>query len=143
MATIQSFEEIESWKKAREICRILGKYVDEGRFKNSYRLIHQIEDSSGSIMDNIAEGFERSGNREFLQFLYISKGSCGEFRSQLYRALDRNYINQSEFNELYSLAKDIISMLQKLTNYLEQSEIKGLKYKSRQISDQKTVNGKQ
>jgi four helix bundle protein len=143
MSTIKSFEDILAWQKARELSRIIGSYIDEGRFKKNFSLLDQIERSSGSIMDNIAEGFERSGNREFLQFLYISKGSCGEFRSQLYRALDRNYINQSEFNELYSLAKDIISMLQKLTNYLEQSEIKGLKYKSRQISDQKTVNGKQ
>src|SRR4029078_1952812 len=143
MATIKRFEDIISWQKARELNKLIGDITDLGKFKRSYKLIDQIESSSGSIMDNIAEGFERSGNREFLQFLYISKGSCGEFRSQLYRALDRNYINQSEFNELYSLAKDIISMLQKLTNYLEQSEIKGLKYKSRQISDQKTVNGKQ
>ena len=143
MSTINSFEDILAWQKAWELSTIIGSYIDEGRFKKNFSLLDQIERSSGSIMDNIAEGFERSGNREFLQFLYISKGSCGEFRSQLYRALDRNYINQSEFNELYSLAKDIISMLQKLTNYLEQSEIKGLKYKSRQISDQKTVNGKQ
>jgi len=143
MSTINSFEDILAWQKAWELSRIIGSYIDEGRFKKNFSLLDQIERSSGSIMDNIAEGFERSGNREFLQFLYISKGSCGEFRSQLYRALDRNYINQSEFNELYSLAKDIISMLQKLTSYLEQSEIKGLKYKSRQTSDQKTVNGKQ
>jgi four helix bundle protein len=143
MSTIKSFEDILAWQKARDLCRIIGNYIDEGRFKKNFSLLDQIERSSGSIMDNIAEGFERSGNREFLQFLYISKGSCGEFRSQLYRTLDRNYINESEFNELYILAKDVISMLQKLINYLEQSEIKGLKYKSRQSSDNKTVNGKQ
>jgi len=143
MSTIKSFEDILAWQKARDLCRIIGNYIDEGRFKKNFSLLDQIERSSGSIMDNIAEGFERSGNREFLQFLYISKGSCGEFRSQLYRALDRNYINESEFNELYILAKDVISMLQKLINYLEQSEIKGLKYKSRQTSENRTVNGKQ
>ena len=142
MATIKTFEDILAWQKARTLYKIIGVYIDNERFKKNFSLIDQIERSSGSIMDNIAEGFERSGNREFLQFLYISKGSCGELRSQLYRALDRKYINQIEFNELYQLAKDIISMLQKLINYLEQSGIKGLKYKTRQNMEA-TVNSKQ
>jgi four helix bundle protein len=141
MATIKSFEDILAWQRARELNKVIGSYIDEGRFKKNFGLIDQIERSAGSIMDNIAEGFERSGNREFLQFLYISKGSCGEFRSQLYRALDRYYISLIEFDELYLLAKNIISMLQKLINYLEQSEIKGLKYKTRQNS-KTTVKGK-
>ena len=131
MATIKRFEDIESWKLSRELSFRVGKHIDEGKFKRSYRLIHQIEGSSGSIMDNIAEGFERSGNREFVQFLYIAKGSCGEFRSQLYRALDRKYINQQEFEELYTIAVEIIVMIQKLIDYLEQSELKGTKYKNR------------
>src|SRR5258705_13604560 len=100
MATIKSFEDIESWKKAREVCNILGKTIEEGKFRRSYRLIHQIEGSSGSVMDNIAEGFERGTRAEFIQFLGYAKGSCGELRSQLYRALDRNFINETEFNEL-------------------------------------------
>lgn len=141
MATIKSFEDILAWQKSRELCKIIGRYIDSGRFEKNFSLIDQIERSSGSIMDNIAEGFERSGNREFLQFLYVSKGSCGEFRSQIYRAYDRKYISEVEFNELHQLAKDIISMLQKLINYLEQSEIKGLKYKTRQ-QERSTVNSK-
>jgi four helix bundle protein len=75
MATIKTFEEIKSWQKAREICRLLGKMIDEGRFKNNYRLIGQIEGSSGSIMDNITEGFERGTKGEFIQFLGYAKGS--------------------------------------------------------------------
>ncbi|MDQ3683099.1 MAG: four helix bundle protein [Bacteroidota bacterium] len=134
MATIKKFEEIFAWQKARELNKLIGSYIDTGRFKNNFRLIGQIEGSAGSIMDNIAEGFERSGNREFLQFLYISKGSCGEFRSQLYRALDRNYISQEEFTTLYEQAKEIIIMLQKLIGYLETSDFKGTKYKSRETN---------
>ena len=75
MATIVRFEEILSWKEARELNKKIGKLIDDGRLKNSYKLISQIESSAGSIMDNIAEGFERDGNREFLQFLYIATGS--------------------------------------------------------------------
>ena len=103
MSTIRGFEEIISWQKARALNKILGKYIDDGRFMKSYTLRSQIEGSAGSITDNIAEGFERGGNKEFIQFLYISKGSCGEFRSQLYRAIDRKYLSQNEFDELYNI----------------------------------------
>jgi len=126
MATIERFEDIISWQKARELNKFIGDIIDKEKFKRSYKLIDQIESSSGSIMDNIAEGFERGGNREFIQFLYISKGSCSEFRSQLYRALDRNYLTQIEFDRLYNLAKEIIVLLQKLIDYLRKSEMKGL-----------------
>ncbi len=132
MSTFKTFEDIQAWQKARELSKSIGKIIDEGKFKRNFSLMDQVERSSGSIMDNIAEGFERGGNREFLQFLYISKGSCGEFRSQLYRAIDRDYITQEEFTCLYALAKDIISMIQKLINYLEETDMKGLKYKGRQ-----------
>jgi len=131
MATIKRFEEIKAWQKARVLNSRVGDIIDKGQFKRNFRLIDQIEGSAGSIMDNIAEGFERSGNKEFIQFLYVAKGSCGEFRSQLYRAIDRKYINQQEFEELYKLAVEIIVMIQKLIDYLEQSELKGTKYKNR------------
>lgn len=131
MATIKRFEDILSWQKARELNSMLGDLVDSGKFKRSYKLIDQIESSCGSIMDNIAEGFERSGNREFLQFLYISKGSCGEFRSQLYRAFDRNFLTQEEFDDLYARSMEIIVMLQGLIDYLENSDMKGTKFKNR------------
>ena len=131
MAVIKKFEDITSWQKARELNNILGNYIQQGKFKNNHSLINQIERSAGSIMDNIAEGFERSGNREFLQFLYIAKGSCGEFRSQLYRALDKTYISNDEFNDLYKRAIEIATYIQKLINYLQATNLKGSKYKER------------
>lgn len=129
MAKIERFEEIASWKEARKLNRVVGELINSGRFKHNYRLISQIEGSAGSIMDNIAEGFERGGNKEFVQFLYIAKGSCGELRSQLYRALDREYINQSEFDNLSADAVKISNMVQKFIVYLETAALKGIKYK--------------
>src|SRR6266496_2371350 len=131
MATIKRFEEIKAWQKARILNNKVGDIIDKGQFKRNFRLIGQIEGSAGSVMDNIAEGFERSGNKEFIQFLYVAKGSCGELRSQLYRALDRNYLNPDEFNMLYNMAMEIIIMLQKLIDYLENSNLKGTKFKTR------------
>lgn len=129
MATIKRFEEIISWQAARELNKMLGALIDTGRFKNNFRLINQIEGSAGSIMDNIAEGFERSGNKEFRQFLYISKGSCGELRSQLYRALDRKIIMEDEYEMFSTKTKNISSLLQKLINYITNSDAKGSKFK--------------
>jgi four helix bundle protein len=125
MATIKSFEDIESWKLARELCKKTGELIDNGNFKKSFRLIDQIDGSSGSVMDNIAEGFERGTRKEFIQFLGYAKGSCGEYRSQLYRTLDRNYITQQEFDELASLAIRTSSLVQKFIEYLNKTEIAG------------------
>ena len=131
MASIHRFEEIISWKEARILNGTIGKLIDDNRLDRNYRLISQIEGSSGSIMDNIAEGFERGGNREFIQFLYIAKGSSGELRSQLYRALDRHYINQNEFDELSIHSMKISNMIQSFIGYLESSDLKGVKNKNR------------
>lgn len=132
MATIIKFEDILSWQEARELNKVVGKLIDEERFKKNFRLIGQIEGSAGSIMDNIAEGFERGGNKEFIQFLFIAKASCGELRSQLYRAIDRNYINQDEFDLITERTLKISSLIQKLINYLEKSDLKGSKYKGKE-----------
>jgi four helix bundle protein len=129
MATIKRFEEMDSWKLARELCSKIGKLVDAGKLERNYRLIAQIEGSSGSIMDNIAEGFERGIRSEFITFLGYSKASCGEFRSQLYRGLDRNYFSKEQFDEFYSMCVRISAMLQKFIEYLQKTEIKGVRKK--------------
>ena len=130
MATIKRFEDLDVWKVSRDLCDRLGIIIDSDALKRNFRLIGQIEGSSGSVMDNIAEGFERWTKAEFILFLGYSKGSCGELRSQLYRALDRKYINKEQFQELYLLAVRISVMLQKFINYLLQSQVKGLRKKN-------------
>jgi four helix bundle protein len=129
MGTIKRFEDIQSWQKAREACNYLGTLIDEGRFKRNFRLIHQVEGSSGSIMDNIAEGFERGSRAEFIMFLGYAKGSCGELRSQLCRAADRNYITQEEFEYIHSVVINISCLIQKLISYLLQTNIAGTRKK--------------
>jgi len=125
MATIKTFEEVNAWKQARILCQKIGQVIDTGRMKKNYRLIAQIEGSSGSIMDNIAEGFERGTRGEFITFLGYAKGSCGELRSQLHRALDRKYISPAEFDEFCALSTQISSMLQKFIAYPQKTSIKG------------------
>ncbi|MBS1731925.1 MAG: four helix bundle protein [Bacteroidetes bacterium] len=125
MATVLKFEDLEVWQLGRELYQKVGALIDKNTFKNNYRLIGQIEGSSGSVIDNIAEGFERGTRAEFIMFLGYAKGSCGELRSQLYRILDRNYIVQEVFEELHSLTMRISSMLQKLIMYLQKTTIKG------------------
>ncbi len=129
MATFKSFEEILAWQKARDLCKLIHHYTLKETFSRDFKLVGQIKSSSGSVMDNIAEGFERGGNKEFIQFLFISKGSAGETRSQLYRALDNEYISEKEFEKAFNLAEEAGRLTGGLINHLSSSEIKGTKYK--------------
>jgi four helix bundle protein len=129
MSTWNSFEDIDIWQLARAFCKDVHRIIQYDGLKKDYRLKDQIIGSSGSIMDNIAEGFERGGNKEFIQFLSISKGSAGESRSQLYRIYDCNYITEKEFLELKQKISMISGKLSNLIKYLKQSEFKGIKYK--------------
>jgi four helix bundle protein len=129
MAKINKFEDLQIWQAAREICRFVEFLFQSTALGNNYSLRNQMERCSGSIMDNIAEGFERNGNKEFTQFLSISKGSCGELKSQAYRAFDKKLITEEQFlqlNEMTELEKNKIGAMM---NYLKNSELKGLKFK--------------
>ena len=129
MAGITCFEDLDIWKQAREMCKSVYEITNHTMFSNDYRFCSQIRASSGSIMDNIAEGFEREGNKEFVNFLFIAKGSCGELRSQLIRANDCNYITEDEYNKLKDDALKISSGISSLIKYLKNSDLKGTKYK--------------
>ena len=129
MPAIQRFEDLDVWKTSLELNDKIGAIIDRGAFNNNFRFINQLEGSSGSVMDNIAGGFERGSRAEFIQFLGYSKGSCGEFRSQLYRALNRKNITEAEFETLYQLSVRISSMLQKFILYLQKTNINGIRRK--------------
>ncbi|MEM1407115.1 MAG: four helix bundle protein [Bacteroidota bacterium] len=131
MANIEKFEDIQAWQKARELAHVIYKLCEKTSLKKDYRLKDQILGSSGSVMDNIAEGFDRGGNKEFVHFLTISKASAGEVKSQLYRALDRKHIDRSTFETIYAQADEICKMLAGLIVYLNKSDLKGIKYKDR------------
>jgi len=128
VSKINSFEDLEVWQKARGFARKIHEVSRRELFVKDYSLKDQINRSSGSIMDNIAEGFERGSKKEFIQFLFIAKGSCGESRSQLYRALDKNYIDTTEFEKLKEEAVNISKQLSGFISYLTNSDIKGQKY---------------
>lgn len=129
MASIKRFEEIISWKEARDLNFKLRRLINDKRFESNYGLKSQIERSAGSIMDNIAEGFERGSNKEFIQFLYIAKSSCGELRSQLYRAFDDGYLTKEEIDLISVSCIKISNLIYKLIEYLKNTEIKGQKFK--------------
>jgi four helix bundle protein len=128
MATIKSFEQIEAWSRARTISVELNQILLRDKVKYDYAIRDQVNRSIGSVMDNIAEGFERGGNKEFIQFLFIAKGSAGETRSQVYRMHDRNYISKEEFESLFDELDNISKMLLGLISYLKNSALKGTKF---------------
>lgn len=129
MATIKEFEDLEIWQKARDLSKDIFNKTIEGAFSKDFGLKDQINRASGSIMDNIAEGFERDGKQEFIQFLSYSKGSAGEVRAQLYRAFDRKYITEEEFNLLKDKTREISKGLKGFIEYLRKSDMRGTKYK--------------
>lgn len=131
MATIQKFEDLEIWKKARILSGKVYPLTFKEPISSDFRMKDQIRGSSGSIMDNIAEGFERGSKFEFINSLTISKGETGELKSQLYRCLDNKYITQKLFDELYNLADELTKMITSFINYLNKSNIKGQKFKNR------------
>jgi four helix bundle protein len=127
---IKHFEDLEIWKEARRLTKEIYRLTSGPKFSKDFGLRGQIQNAAVSIMSNIAEGFERGGNQEFSQFLYIAKGSCGEVRSQLYVAVDQGYISANESEELLNLFKRLSSMIGSLINYLKRSGMKGAKYNS-------------
>ncbi len=131
MATIRRFEDLEIWQIARKLSKEVYQATCLGAFSKDFGLRNQLNDSAGSIMDNISEGFERGGKLEFVNFLSYSKGSSGETRSQLYRAFDRHYISQEELEYLQKQYFELGNRIGKLIIYLNQSEFKGTKFKDR------------
>ena len=129
MATIKRFEDLEAWKRARAMSRKAHSVTRVGNFAKEFGLKDHIRRAAVSTMSNIAEGFERGGNQEFLQFLATAKGSCGEVRSQLYVALDERYVTQKQFDELYADAEAISRMIAGLMDHLQKSDFRGAKYK--------------
>lgn len=130
MATIQRFEDLQVWKKARLFSMQVFELTKERPFTNDFDHRRQLRRSADSIMDNIAEGFGRGNRNEVVHFLAIAKGSLEESKSQLYRALDRDYVDQELFDEQYQKAEEIGGMIRKLMQYLNQSNIKGSRYQS-------------
>lgn len=129
MATVKNFEDLEIWKEARRLYVEILKITKETELKNDYRLRDQIKGASGSIMDNIAEGFERNGNAEFRQFLSIAKGSAGETRSQLYRLFDNHYINKDILDSLVHDYQNLSGKINSFITYLNNNDFKGTKFK--------------
>lgn len=128
MATITKFEDLEVWKLAREQAKAIYILTKDSSFAKDFELKNQINASAGSTMDNIAEGFERFTNKEFAQFLVISKGSIGEVRSQLYRAFDKGHISENVLNMRLEFSVMLGNKIKSFLDYLKSS-----KYKSKPI----------
>ena len=139
MATINKFEELEIWQLARALYKKISIISKQLKAEKEFRFSEQIKSAAGSIMDNIAEGFERNSRLEFLHSLGISKGESGELKSQLFRLLDDKFVSETNFSELYHETDILSKKIASLIIYLNNSEHKGLKFKDRT----KTINQKQ
>ena len=129
MGKVHKFEDLDVWKLSRTICKEVESLFQNTPLGSNYRLWNQMEGSSGSIMDNIAEGFGRGGNKEFHNFLSYSKGSAAELKSQLYRCFDKKLISKEQFEHNSSQCDEVINRIGAFMAYLRKSDIKGIKYK--------------
>ena len=129
MAAVKDFEDLAIFQKARELSKKIYPITKRGECKYDSRFVQQIRAAVGSIMDNIAEGFERGGNKEFVNFLYIAKGSCGEVRSQLIRANDVGYLTPDEYTELYNDCRKLSAAIMNFIKEIRTSEYTGAKFK--------------
>ena len=127
---VKDFENLGIWQKARELNKAIYPITRRGEMKFDTRFVQQIRAAAGSVMDNIAEGFERNGNKEFINFLFIAKGSCGELRSQIVRAFDVGYVSAEEYNNLYSECRKLSASIMIFIQELKKSDMKGAKYKA-------------
>ena len=128
MATIKSFEDLIAWQKARAMNVLIYKLSGQGLFSKDFSLKDQIRRASISVMSNIAEGFERNGNKEFIQFLSVAKASNAELRSQLFIAMDLKYINKEQFDEVYKLSIESGKIINGFMEYLKTSDFRGNKF---------------
>jgi four helix bundle protein len=129
MGTVTKFEDLNVWQNARDLCRIVHIIIERNIGTGDLGLFKQVSRSSGSVMDNIAEGFGRSSRKEFIQFLFIANGSLMETKSQLYRALDYGYLIDMESQDLFRRIELISRMIFKLGKYLQTSIVSGQKHK--------------
>src|SRR4030043_275481 len=129
MGKIERFEDIEAWKKARELTKIIYEVTAQGKLAQDFSLRDQLRRASTSIMANIAEGFERDGNKEFRQFLATAKGSVGEVKALLYVALDAGLASSEQVNRLMTLTEEPSRILGGFLRYLKDSDKKGIKFK--------------
>jgi len=125
---VKNFEDLEIWKDARALTRGIYQLTRDPKFSKDFGLRDQIQRAAVSIMSNITEGFERGGNQEFMQFLYVAKASCGEVRSHLYVALDQSYVAQKDCDDASKSFRRLSIMISNLIDYLKRSSLKGPKY---------------
>ena len=135
MATIRRFEDLDAWKRARELTNDVYRVTSSGDFSKDWGLINQIRKASVSVMSNIAEGFERDGSKEFCNFLYIAKASAGEVKSQLYVALDQKYISRDDFDHIYTKADESGRLIAGLAKYLNRSGYSGTKFRNQRTGN--------
>ena len=131
MPTVSKFEDLEIWQVARKIEQFTFEQTKVDLLSKDFKLKSQMNDSSSSIMSNIAEGFGRGSRLEFINFLSFSKGSASELQSQYYNCLDRKYINEVAFNEIYQMIETVIKKISAFMSYLNKSEMKGQKFQNR------------
>ena len=132
---VKQFEDLEVWQEARRLTQTVYRLTKAEKFSKDFALRDQVQRAAVSVMSNIAEGFERGGNQEFIQFLYVAKASCGEVRSQIYVAFDQDYISKTDSEESVIGFRRLSGMIGNLINYLRRSGMKGAKFSASRKSD--------